>query len=124
MICGIVGFIAVSAAIFAMVPKDDNIAEGYAFVFLITVWWGYFVVAAAGAWLFAGWLKDKSIWLLVIAPVFALWFLPKIVQTAVLGSAVNFFTFTMVAVLPVLLGASAYISKRNSPPRPIKSVKN
>jgi hypothetical protein len=112
MIFGLVGLFIVSVKIFGMIPANDDIAQGYAFVFMITIWWSYFLIASMIAWLAAYWLELKSIWLLAFAPILVLFVSPKDNHMSVWEWSYSFVLFTVVAALPILLGASSQISSR------------
>jgi hypothetical protein len=119
-----VGFVAITVMIWSEISvrdigssTTDEDVFGMAFAMLITFWWGYFLAVAAVTWVVAGWLKSRSVWLLVAAPAFALWFVAKITKVASLdlangNLATSFFVFTLVAALPILLGANSHIASR------------
>jgi hypothetical protein len=113
MILGLVGLITVTAKIFGMIPEDDDVAKGYAFVFVITIWWSYFLVASMITWLAAYWLELKSIWLLLIAPILVLFVSPKNSDLSSWQWCYNFAMFAVIAALPIFLGGSSQISRCN-----------
>ena len=120
---GLVGFIFVTALIWRDIsvrdtggPSADGDAFGIAFAVLTMIWWGYFVGVAFANWLVACWLRSRAIWLILAAPVIAIWFVSKTAQIAshdlnVIEIATNSFVATVVAALPILVGASSHIAR-------------
>jgi hypothetical protein len=123
-VIGLVGFIIITALIWREIsvrdtggPSADGDAFGIAFAVLTLIWWGYFVGVVFASWLVSCWLKSRAIWLLLIAPIVALWFVNKTAQIASQNSdiseiATDLFVATAVAALPILVGASSQIGER------------
>jgi hypothetical protein len=121
---GIVGLAVVTVVIWSEISvreignsTTDEDASGMAFALLIMIWWGYFIGVAFAIWLIASWLKRGSVWLLLVAPIVAIWFVNKTAQIASQNSdvseiATDVFVATAVAALPILVGASSYIGER------------
>jgi hypothetical protein len=130
---GILGWLIVTKLIWNEIPVQDfgtytdEDASGMAIVLLTSTWWGYFFGVAVTIWFLAGWLKLRSVWLLLLAPAIALWGVNKTVQLAssdltIADLATSFLAFTVAAGLPILVGGNAQISKFVSNNRNTRSV--